>query len=140
MKWLTVTAEESDRAFGEDALIAEFENDAEESAYEKLDSFLIALIKRKCEEVLGDNAATHTHHVEDWWPNHTRYVYVSIAHCSRELILALHSLLSEEFENYRIQLLADSDLSAEESTQIGAMVIYADRILVESDVAVQLPS
>ena len=138
VNWLLVSEEESDRAFEDDALIANFESESEEIAYEKLDAFLIMAIKRACTDVLGQDAEDHVYHLEDWWPNHTRYLSVSADYCSCDLIVKLHSLLTEEFSLYRIQLVVDSNLTVEGSPEIGAMTIYSDRIVVEKSVSDRL--
>ena len=130
-QWQSVTANVADQVFNDDALIAEFATDSDEASYEKHDSFLIVLIKRACKDVLGPIADVHTYHIEDWWPNHTRYISVSADHCTRQLIMALHSLLTGEFLSYRIQVIVDADLSVDGSPEIGALTIYADRIIVE---------
>ena len=133
--WYVVSEAKSDQLFSDDAMIAEFATEGDESAYEKRDSFLIVLIKRACEEALGSVADIHVYHIEDWWPNHTRYVSVSAEYCTREFILMLQSLLTEEFSNYRIQLIVDSNLAVDESPELGALTIYADRVIVEDRVA-----
>ena len=134
LNWRSVPADVADQSFSDDALIANFDTDSQESAYEKHDSLLIVLIKRVCREILGDESDVHSYHIEDWWPNHTRYISVSADYCTRGLIVALNSLLTDEFSNYRIQVIVDSDLSVDGSPELGALTIYADRIIVEDPV------
>jgi hypothetical protein len=134
-EWQYVNPGEFDRAFSDDADIVEFVSEAEETDYEKHDSFLIELIKQVCSSVLDDSADVHTHHLEDWWPNRTRYLYVSSEFCTQQLLAKLHGLLTDEFAAYRIQVLVNEDLTLDSGREIGALVIYADRIVVEHDVA-----
>ena len=50
--WYVVSEAKSDQLFSDDAMIAEFATEGDESAYEKRDSFLIVLIKRACDCLL----------------------------------------------------------------------------------------
>lgn len=134
-----VSKEQFDAAFDQDACIAELTSPEEETAYERQDSFLIHLIKRACREVLGVLADRHVHHLEDWWPNHTRYVYVSRAYATWQLIEKLRSLLTDDFGAWRIQVVVSENLTADvgEDIEVGSLVIYCDRIVMESAVASQ---
>jgi len=124
-------------AFDQDAYIAEFTSSGEEAAYERQDSFLIYLIKRACREMLGVEADRHVHHLEDWWPNHTRYVYFSRAYVTWPLVEKLRSLLTDDFELWRIQVVVSEDLTAAvgEDIEVGSLVIYCDRIVMDLAVA-----
>lgn len=122
-EWQYVEPGEFDRAFSDDADIVEFASDAEESDYEKHDAFLIELIKRACISVLDNLAESHTDHTEDWWPNRTRYLYVSAEFCTPRLIDKLQDLLPDEFARCRIQIVANEDLTLDSGREIGALVI-----------------
>ena len=133
--WQLVSPEEFDAAFSEDALVAEFADEAAEHAYVDRDTRLIKAIKGTCSLVAGTDADEHVHHLEDWWPNHTRYVYVSAKLCSNVLISALRALLVGEFTKYRIPVIANHDLTDDKDQEVGALVIYTDRAVVETRVA-----
>lgn len=128
---IVVTPEKFDDLFNEDAQIAEFSSPAEEEAYERRDAFLIHLIKKLVAEQFGSDADRTPHIVEDWWPNHTRYLEMVPRQCSKPFLQSLHELLTDEFANYRVQICVYENMF-KGSTYIGSMVIYADRIVIES--------
>ena len=136
-QWHQLSPSDCDKAFDQGAIIADFNHELEEEAYEKRDSRLIELLKHKCQELLGASADSHTYHLEDWWPNHTRYISLSAQVCTPAMILGLQSLLTGEFANYRIQLVVEQDLTNSDSSQLGALVVYPDRILVEHQLVAQ---
>ncbi len=116
--------------FDQEVKIAEFTSVHEKSAYEKRDSFLIHLIKRSIAEHFeqGDDGP---YVLEDWWPDHTRYLELAPLHTTKRFLTSLHDLLTEEFAHWRIQLCVYED-STLGDTYIGSMVLYADHILVET--------
>jgi hypothetical protein len=94
--------------------------------------FLIHLIKRIVEESLGARSERMPCVVEDWWPNHTRYIELELAQCTVPFLEALHALLADEFRNYRIQLCVYED-QMKGTTYIGSLALYADNIVIEDE-------
>lgn len=126
-----VTHEKFDELIDEGAKIAEFSSPAEEAAYERRDSFLIHLIKRLVNEHFSLVADSTPYVLEDWWPNHTRYLDMVPGQCTLPFLQALHELLTGEFSAYRIQICVYED-PMEGTTYIGSIMLYADRLIIET--------
>jgi hypothetical protein len=124
------TDAEFNRIFNDTAEIVEFANDAEEQAYVASDEQLIQLIKDAVDRELGLVNCAHVHHIEDWWPNHTRYVECNLAVFDETLRSALQSLLHGEYEPWRIQIVVYRDMMLG-ATQVGSMVLNAGWTLVD---------
>ena len=125
-----VSPKQFDRLFRDEAIIATFASDEDEADYERRDSFLIHLIRRVVERHFGP-ASEHTPHVvDDWWPNHTRYLDLSRDHCTPGFLADLHALLSDEYHDWRIQVCVYED-HVEGESYIGSSAIYQNRVLIE---------
>lgn len=125
-----VSPKEFDKRFKEEALIAEFSSDEEEEAYEERDSKLIRLMQKEVRQHFGRNEDEQPWINEDWWPNHTRYIDASPAHCTAPFLIALRGLLKDDYKDYRIQICVYED-PMEGTTYIGSMALYKDRVLIE---------
>ena len=125
-----VSADTFDEVFREEASIAKFNTPADEAAYEKRDSFLIHLIRREVGRHFGAEEAQRPFVGDDWWPDHTRHMELTPAHCTAGFLTALRDLLTDEFGGYRIQLCVYRD-AMDGKTYIGSLVLYADRVLIE---------
>ena len=125
-----VSPKEFDRLFKEEALIAEFSSDQEEEEYERRDSSLIRLIRKEIRLHFGRNAKKQPYVLDDWWPNHTRYIDVTPEHCTAAFLTALRRLLNDDYKDYRIQICAYED-PMDGATYIGSMALYNDRVLIE---------
>jgi hypothetical protein len=128
---IVVTPEKFDELFDEDANIAKFSSPAEEAAYEKRDSFLIHLIKKLVNDHFGLETEGALYILEDWWPNHTRYLDMVPGQCTLPFLQALHELLTEEFSDYRIQICVYAN-PMEGTTYIGSIALYARRLVIEA--------
>src|SRR5438067_834039 len=96
-----VSPEKFNELFREEARIAEFSSPEEEIAYEGRDSFLIHLIRREVQRHFGINEDEQPFVGDDWWPDHTRHIEATPAHCTPEFLGALRSLLTDEYKDYR---------------------------------------
>ncbi|HUE74751.1 MAG TPA: hypothetical protein VMP01_28035 [Pirellulaceae bacterium] len=119
------TDDQFDRIFHDTGVIAEFANEEQEKKYMDVDSALIEAIKNTCQELVTDNEEV-VHHIEDWWPNHTRYVECSVSAFDVRLIRSLHALLIGKYDCWRIQIVV-----YEGGTQIGSIVIGSQWSLVD---------
>jgi hypothetical protein len=126
-----VSAGQFDEVFRGEALIAELKSPDEETAYEKRDSFLIHLIRREVERHFGPDPERQPFVGDDWWPDHTRHMELIPAHCTSAFLGALRGLLTDEFKDYRVQLCVYGD-AMDGKSYIGSLVLYADRVLIES--------
>jgi hypothetical protein len=79
-----VSPKQFDKLFREEALIAVFSSEKEEAAYERRDALLIRLIRREIKQHFGRNNAKHPFVVDDWWPDHTRGIEATPAHCTAD--------------------------------------------------------
>jgi hypothetical protein len=127
-----VTPEAFDELYKKDTLVATFASHAEEEAYERRDEFLVHLIKKVVHESFGAQFDGTPHVIEDWWPNHTRYLELKAAQCTRPFLESLQRLLADEFRDYRIQFCVYDD-PAQGASYIGSMLLYADHIVIESE-------
>jgi len=124
-----VSPKEFDKIFKEEALIAEFSSTEEEEEYERKDSALIRLIRKEIRLHFGRKADS-PYVIDDWWPNHTRYIEVTPAHCTAAFLIALGRLLNNQYKDYRIQVCVYED-AMDGATYIGSMALYKDRVLIE---------
>jgi hypothetical protein len=129
-----VSPTEFDALFESEANIAEFSSKGEEIAYEKKTAFLTYLIRQRASEQFGPGDET-CFLIDDWWPNHSRYVELAVSRFTLPFLTALHDLLADEFAKWRIQICVYGDTleaTLHGSTLRGSMVIYADRIVIEA--------
>jgi hypothetical protein len=124
-----VSPKKFDELLKEEAKIAEFSSPAEETAYEKRDAFLIYLIQQLVAEHFAA-ADKKPHILEDWWPDHTRFLDMALVQYTEPFVIALHGLLTDEFADYRIQICVYDD-PLESKTYIGSLALYADRLVIE---------
>lgn len=125
-----VSPDQFDQLFGEQALIAEFANESEETEYEQRDSFLIHLIRNEAAKQFGPASDESPFVGDDWWPNHTRYLDVTPDHCTPDFLTGLRTLLADDYRDYRIQLCVYADRDDGKS-YIGSMALSADHVLIE---------
>ena len=125
-----VSPKEFDKRFRQEALIAEFATPEEEEDYERRDSALIRLIGKEIREHFGRSAKHQPHVNYDWWPDHTRFLDATPAHCTAAFLIALRRLLKNEYKDYRIQICVYGD-TMDGKTYIGSMALYRDRVLIE---------
>lgn len=125
-----VSPKEFDKFFHEEVLIAEFASPEEEEEYEKRDSSLIRLIRKEIRQHFGRDVEKQPHVIDDWWPNHTRYIDAVPAHCTAPFLIALRRLLKDDYKDYRIQICVYDDPMTGTS-YIGSMALYRDRVLIE---------
>ena len=125
-----VSPKEFDKRFQDEALIAEFSSPQEEEAYERRDASLIRLIRKEIRQHFGRNAKRQPYVLDDWWPNHTRYIDVTPAHCTAAFLIALRRLLNNEYKDFRIQICVYEDMM-DGKTYIGSMALHKDRVLIE---------
>lgn len=125
-----VSPKEFDKAFKAEALIAEFSSPKDEEAYERRDAALIRLIRKEIRQHFGRNTKHQPYVLDDWWPNHTRYIDVTPAHCTPAFLTALRQLLNNDHKDFRIQICVYEDFM-EGTTYIGSMALHRDRVLIE---------
>src|SRR5438034_11369370 len=125
-----VSPEKFDKLFREEARIAEFASPEEETAYERRDSFLIHLIRREVQQHFGTDKDQQPFVGDDWWPDHTRHMEATPAHCTAAFLTALRGLLTDDYKDYRIQICVYGD-AMDGKTYIGSMNLHADRVLIE---------
>ncbi|HSE23338.1 MAG TPA: hypothetical protein VLB68_16845 [Pyrinomonadaceae bacterium] len=125
-----VSPKQFDKLFREEALIALFSSEKEEEAYERRDALLIRLIRREIKQHFGRNKARHPFVVDDWWPDHTRFIEATPAHCTAAFLTALRRLLKDKHKDFRIQICVYKD-PMEGTTYIGSMALYSNRVLIE---------
>jgi hypothetical protein len=94
---------------------------------------LIHLIVRAVAKHLGKTIEEAEQVVgHDWWVDRTRCLWLEASQCTAQLLADLHSLLSDEYTEWRITVGVSEDEPSSED--IGQLVIYPDRIVVEKDV------
>jgi hypothetical protein len=125
-----VSPKKFDKSFRQEALIAKFSSPKEEAAYERRDSLLIRLIRKEVEQHFGRNKEQQPFVGDDWWPDHTRHMEVTPAHCTAAFLTALRRLLNNDYKDYRIQICVYED-PMDGTTYIGSMALYTDRVLIE---------
>ena len=125
-----VSPKKFDECFREEARIAKFSSPREEAAYERQDSLLIRLIRKEVRQHFGRNQKQQPFVGDDWWPNHTRYIEATPAHCTAAFLTALRLLLKDDYKDYRIQICVYKD-PMEGTTYIGSMALYSNRVLIE---------
>ena len=125
-----VSPKEFDALFHEEAQIAEFTTPDAETAYVRRDSFLIHLIRKEVQTHFGPDEKHQLGVGDDWWPNHTRYLDATPAHCTTAFLASLLGLLTDDYINYRIQVCVYGDIMDGKS-YIGSMALYTDRVLIE---------
>ena len=125
-----VSPKKFDECFREEALIAKLSSPGEEAAYERRDSSLIRLIRKEVREHFGRRQKQQPFVGDDWWPDHTRHMDATPAHCTAAFLTSLRRLLKGEYKDYRIQICVYED-PMEGTTYIGSMALYADRVLIE---------
>ena len=125
-----VSPKQFDKSFHEEALIAEFASPHEEEEYGRRDASLIRLIRKEVRQHFGRNVEKQPHVGDDWWPNHTRYIEATPAHCTAAFLIALGQLLNNDYKDYRIQICVYED-PMDGTTHIGSMALYNDRVVIE---------
>ena len=125
-----VTPKEFDKVFKEETLVAEFSSADDEEEYVRRDSALIRLIRKDIRQHFGRNAERQPYVLDDWWPNHTRYIDATPEHCTAAFLIALRGLLKDDYKNYRIQICVYKD-PMDGTTYIGSMALHKDRVLIE---------
>lgn len=133
-----VIPEQFDQCFHEEALIAEFDSPEAEAEYERRDSFLIHLIRNEVRRHFGDEEKNQPFIGDDWWPDHTRHIEMEPVHCTAGFFSALRSLLTDDYQDYRIQICVYAD-NMDGGSFMGSMVLYADRDVVETRLNELLP-
>jgi hypothetical protein len=125
-----VSPKQFDLLFKEQALIAEFATKDNETDYERRDSFLTHLIRREVGRCFGPESNDSPFVGDDWWPDHTRHLDLTPNHCTSDFLNGLRALLSDDYQNWRIQLCVYND-PLDGKTYIGSMALYSDRVLIE---------
>jgi hypothetical protein len=125
-----VSPKKFDALFHKEANIAEFASSDEEAAYERRDSLLIHLIRREVQQHFGTDEERKPFVGDDWWPDHTRHMEATLAHCNPAFLEALRSILTDDYKDYRIQICVYGD-TTDGKSYIGSMALYADRVLIE---------
>ena len=79
---------------------------------------------------LGDELAESDSHLNhDWWPDHTRPVEISERAFTFATFEILRSLLTGEFDEWRIQAVVYTDIQ-QGTTFVGSALIWSDKIIV----------
>lgn len=115
--------------FIESANIIDFQNDEEEDAYETRDSEFIEVIKNACSKTINIDQIEYVEHLEDWWPNHTRYVYLGSKYLNKQFLESLQNLIKSPYENYRIQVVIGEEKV--EGEELGSLIIEKKKIIYE---------
>jgi len=139
VRW--VEPQKFDDLFASEADIVDLDDEDSESAYESLDSQLIEHINQALAAIYPQDSAgkaERPYQLEDWWPNHTRYLDVCRRHLIPELLPTLHGLLSEPFHHYRIQLVVYED-SQDGESYIGSIALYRNHMIAEKRLKQLLP-
>jgi hypothetical protein len=126
-----VSPKKFDKLFREEAHIAKFASPEEKTAYERRDSFLIHLIRREVQQHFGPDKVHQPFVGDDWWPDHTRHMEATPAHCTPAFLTALRGLLTDDFQDYRVQICVYRH-AMDGKTYIGSLALYADRVLIET--------
>jgi len=125
-----VSPKKFDECFREEALIAKFSSPKEEAAYARRVSSLIRLIRKAAREHFGRNQEQQPYVLDDWWPDHTRHIEATPAHCTAAFLTALRQLLKDDYKDYRIQICVYED-PMKGTSYIGSMALYSHRVLIE---------
>jgi hypothetical protein len=121
-----------DKLFRQTALIAKLaKGSAAEAEYEAMD----ASINRQIVEVgrgLFPHEFTDKHIFvsDDWWPDHTRHVDVSIDGFTQAYYDGLRTVLAAAPPGWRVQAVVYGDIM-DGKTMIGSAAIWADRVVVD---------
>lgn len=131
MEYHIVDETEFDEIFERTAVIADLKSEQDEEAYVRLDQEMIDRIAAICSSISAPDQDLTFQQLEDWWPNHTRYLYVAISCFSGHLLRLLHQLIRER-PDWRIQVVVVTDEMPYE--QVGMALLTATRcILTGSD-------
>lgn len=125
-----VHPDEFDNVFRREAIIADLRTKKDEELYEKKDRKLINRIKETVLTQFQSLNEDKIYILEDWWPDHTRHMEVSVSRCTSGFLSSLQALLAGDYSNYRIQLAVYHDIS-EGTSYIGSVVLYSNRRLIE---------
>jgi hypothetical protein len=114
------------------ATIAQFLTASDSNRFSKKNDRLRIAIQKAVITHLGEDLAeSDTHIGYDWWRDHTRHIEVSERTFTFEMFELLRSMLTGEFDEWRIQAVVYSDMEA--STMIGSVLIWWDKLIVDRE-------
>jgi hypothetical protein len=115
------------------AMIAEFLTAADSERFSDKNDRLREGMEKGLAAHLGDELAeSDTHLNYDWWPDHTRPVEISERAFTFASFEILRSLLTGEFDEWRIQAVVYTDIM-EGTTFIGSVLIWSDKLIVRRE-------
>lgn len=130
-----VLPEHFDELFQEEAVIAKFGSAQEEAEYDKRNSELIARIRQEIAQLFGPEESRRLFVEDEWWRDHTQRVEIARKHFTTALVMALRSLLTGEFKDFRIliSVYVNRKKTGLYIGYIGSVALHADRALIEKD-------
>ncbi len=133
IKNLIIASKDSifDQAFSERTIVAEFKSEEEEEKYAMKDNDLIEEMEKVQMELFQIEKNAYDPCLNwDWWPNHTRYVEVSLDKYTQEYLDALQALLKGKYKKWRIQMIVYGD-HMDGKSMIGSLSIDHDTVLID---------
>jgi hypothetical protein len=113
------------------AMEAEFLTGTDSDRFSEKNGRLRDAMERAVIAHLGDDLAeSDTHIGYDWWPDHTRHIDVSERAFRFEMFELLRSLLTGEFDEWRIQAVVYAEIM-KGTTMIGSVLIWWDKLIVD---------
>lgn len=113
------------------AMIAAFLTGADSDRFSEKNGRLRNAMEISVIAHLGDDLAeSDTHLNYDWWPDHTRTIEISERVFRFEMFELLRSLLTGEFDEWRIQVVVYADIM-KGTTMIGSILIWWDKLIVD---------
>lgn len=113
------------------ALLANFVTGADRDRFSAKSRRLRQNIEGVCQSILKPTGMIHHFHINyDWWPDHTRYVDLEAVAFDENLYDALHALLMDEFDEWRIQVVVYREFAQGES-MIGSVLIWSDKLILD---------
>jgi hypothetical protein len=113
------------------ALIAKFLTGADSERFSQKNDRLRQHIENACHKILGtEGMEAHAYIGYDWWPDHTRHVELDAHSFQQPLFQAIHALLVDEFDEWRIQVVVYREI-IDGTTMIGSVLIWSDKLIVD---------
>lgn len=104
---------------------------AEEAAYEALDAGINQQVVEVGRRLFSDDfVAKHIFVGDDWWPDHTRHVDLTIDAFTQPYYDGIRAVLSTARPGWRVQVVVYADIM-NGKTLIGSAAVWADRVLVD---------
>ena len=129
------TDDQFSAALHEFAVEVALAGEAEETAYEYLDSQIAERIDIALRDLCGaDGDGSLYHQNYDWWPTRTRFLELDSSAISWKLLTNLQSLLTGDVDDWRMNIHVYRPLDSHNPIHVGAISVYRDWLLIQKPV------